>query len=102
MLIIFVGAFAFAMWSATWLIRERRQLDDNYRRTALELADLKVRHQRAQAPAGCSRSESGDLGRAGRSTNLPRHVAGKYIGTSGPAAIRCIWNMVEPAIRPEL
>ncbi len=49
MLIIFVGAFAFAMWSATWLIRERRQLDDNYRRTALELADLKVRHQRAQA-----------------------------------------------------
>lgn len=49
MLIIFVGAFAFAMWSATWLIRERRQLDENYRRTALELADLKVRHQRAQA-----------------------------------------------------
>ncbi|MEP1207158.1 MAG: ATP-binding protein [Rhizobiaceae bacterium] len=49
MLIIFVGAFAFAMWSATWLIRERRMLDENNRRTELELADLKARHERAQA-----------------------------------------------------
>ncbi|NKB51904.1 MAG: PAS domain-containing protein [Rhizobiaceae bacterium] len=49
MLIIFVGAFAFAMWSATWLIRERRMLDENNRRVELELADLKARHERAQA-----------------------------------------------------
>ena len=49
MLIIFVGAFAFAMWSATWLIRERRMLDENNRRAELELADLKARHERAQA-----------------------------------------------------
>ncbi len=49
MLIIFVGAFAFAMWSATWLIRERRQLEENNRASALELADLKARHERAQA-----------------------------------------------------
>ena len=49
MMIIFVGAFAFAMWSATWLIRERRQLDDHNRSIAMELADLKARHERAQA-----------------------------------------------------
>lgn len=49
MLIIFVGAFAFAMWSATWLIRERRMLDENNRQAELELADLKARHERAQA-----------------------------------------------------
>lgn len=49
MLIIFIGAFAFAMWSATWLIRERRQLDENNKRAQLELADLKARHERAQA-----------------------------------------------------
>ncbi len=49
MLIIFMGAFAFAMWSATWLIRERRSLDENYRALALEHADLKARHERAQA-----------------------------------------------------
>jgi signal transduction histidine kinase/PAS domain-containing protein len=49
MLIIFVGAFAFAMWSATWLIRERRLLEENNRRAELELADLKARHERAQA-----------------------------------------------------
>ena len=49
MLIVFVGAFAFAMWSATWLIRERRLLDANYRRAELELADLKSRHEKAQA-----------------------------------------------------
>lgn len=49
MLIVFVGAFAFAMWSATWLIRERRLLDENYRRAEMELADLKARHERAQA-----------------------------------------------------
>ena len=49
MMIIFVGAFAFAMWSATWLIRERRMLDENNRRAELELADLKARHERAQA-----------------------------------------------------
>ena len=49
MLIVFVGAFAFAMWSATWLIRERRQLDENNRNTTLELADLRARHERAQA-----------------------------------------------------
>ena len=49
MMIVFVGAFAFAMWSATWLIRERRQLDDGNRALALDLADLKARHDRAQA-----------------------------------------------------
>ncbi len=49
MLIIFVGAFAFAMWSATWLIRERRQLDDNNRSMALEFADLKARYDKAEA-----------------------------------------------------
>lgn len=49
MLIIFVGAFAFAMWSATWLIRERRQLENANTSMALELADLRARHERAQA-----------------------------------------------------
>ena len=49
MLIIFVGAFAFAMWSATWLIRERRMLDERNRSAEMELADLKARHERAQA-----------------------------------------------------
>ena len=49
MMIIFVGAFAFAMWSATWLIRERRMLDEHNRRVEMELADLKARHERAQA-----------------------------------------------------
>ena len=49
MLIIFIGAFAFAMWSATWLIRERRQLEETNRQSALELADLRARHERAQA-----------------------------------------------------
>ncbi|MEE9314002.1 MAG: ATP-binding protein [Rhizobiaceae bacterium] len=49
MAILFVGAFAFSMWSATWLIRERRQLDNSNRSLALELADLKVHHDRAQA-----------------------------------------------------
>jgi len=46
---IFMGAFAFAMWSATWLIRARRKLDQEYRSLALEQADLRVRHERAQA-----------------------------------------------------
>lgn len=49
MLIIFVGAFAFAMWSATWLIRERRQLENANTSMAMELADLRARHERAQA-----------------------------------------------------
>ena len=49
MMIIFVGAFAFAMWSATWLIRERRMLDENNRRAELKLTDLKARNERAQA-----------------------------------------------------
>lgn len=47
--VFFVGAFSFAMWSATWLIRERRALDDSHRALSLELADLKARHERAQA-----------------------------------------------------
>jgi len=46
---IFMGAFAFAMWSATWLIRERRQLDQRQRELALENADLRTRYERAQA-----------------------------------------------------
>ena len=49
MLIVFVGAFAFAMWSATWLIRERRQLEENNRTRALEFADLKAQYEKAQA-----------------------------------------------------
>lgn len=49
MLIIFMGAFAFAMWSATWLIRERRSLEEANSVLALEHADLKARHERAQA-----------------------------------------------------
>ena len=49
MLIVFTGAFAFAMWSATWLIRERRKLDETNRLQALDIADLKARHERAQA-----------------------------------------------------
>ncbi|EFL89872.1 PAS domain-containing sensor histidine kinase [Ahrensia sp. R2A130] len=47
--VFFVGAFSFAMWSATWLIRERRALDDSHRMLSLELADLKARHERAEA-----------------------------------------------------
>ncbi|MEN0040248.1 MAG: ATP-binding protein [Pseudomonadota bacterium] len=47
--VFFVGAFSFAMWSATWLIRERRALDDSRRTLSHELADLKARHERAQA-----------------------------------------------------
>lgn len=46
---IFMGAFAFAMWSATWLIRARRKLDQDHRSLALAHADLRVRHERAQA-----------------------------------------------------
>lgn len=46
---IFMGAFAFAMWSATWLIRARRQLEQDNQALALEHADLKSRHERAQA-----------------------------------------------------
>ena len=46
---IFMGAFAFAMWSATWLIRARRQLDQDYRTLARDHADLRARHERAQA-----------------------------------------------------
>ncbi|MEL6967048.1 MAG: ATP-binding protein [Pseudomonadota bacterium] len=46
---IFMGAFAFAMWSATWLIRERRQLAQSHQELALEHADLRARHERAQA-----------------------------------------------------
>ncbi|MEO0547421.1 MAG: ATP-binding protein [Pseudomonadota bacterium] len=46
---IFMGAFAFAMWSATWLIRERRQLDQRQGELALENADLRSRYERAQA-----------------------------------------------------
>lgn len=46
---VFMGAFAFAMWSATWLIRARRQLEQDNAVLALEHADLKTRHERAQA-----------------------------------------------------
>ncbi len=49
MLIVFTGAFAFAMWSATWLIRERKKLDETNRTQALDIADLKARNERAQA-----------------------------------------------------
>ncbi|MDD9910131.1 MAG: ATP-binding protein [Ahrensia sp.] len=49
MFAIFMGAFAFAMWSATWLIRARRKLDHNYRELAHEHADLRARNERAQA-----------------------------------------------------
>ena len=49
MLIVFTGAFAFAMWSATWLIRERKKLDETNRSQALDIADLKARNERAQA-----------------------------------------------------
>ncbi len=49
MLIVFTGAFAFAMWSATWLIRERKKLDETNRLQAQDIADLKARHERAQA-----------------------------------------------------
>jgi len=49
MLIVFTGAFAFSMWSATWLIRERKKLDETNRNLALDMADLKSRHERAQA-----------------------------------------------------
>ncbi len=46
---IFMGAFAFAMWSATWLIRARRQLDHDHRALARDHADLRARNERAQA-----------------------------------------------------
>ncbi len=46
---IFMGAFAFAMWSATWLIRARRQLDQDHRALARDHADLRARNERAQA-----------------------------------------------------
>ncbi len=49
MFALFMGAFSFAMMSATWLIRERRRLDHDHRELALEHADLKARHERAQA-----------------------------------------------------
>lgn len=49
MVVVFMGAFAFAMWSATWLIRARRNLETNNRELALENADLKTRYDQAQA-----------------------------------------------------
>ncbi|MFD0916896.1 ATP-binding protein [Pseudahrensia aquimaris] len=46
---IVCGAFSFAMMAATWLIRERRRLEKEQSALGLELADLKSRHERAQA-----------------------------------------------------
>ena len=46
---LFTGAFSFAMMSATWLIRERRRLERDHKALALEHADLRSRHERAQA-----------------------------------------------------
>lgn len=49
MLVLFTGAFAFAMGAATWLISERGRLDQDNRSLALEHADLKARIERAEA-----------------------------------------------------
>lgn len=49
MFAIFTGAFSFAMMSASWLIRERRRLEREYQALGLEHADLKARHEHAEA-----------------------------------------------------
>jgi len=49
MFALFTGAFSFAMMSASWLIRERRRLEREYHALGLEHADLKARHEHAEA-----------------------------------------------------
>lgn len=44
-----VGAFSFAMMSASWLIRERRRLERDHAALELQHADLRARHEQAQA-----------------------------------------------------
>ena len=49
MFALVVGAFSFAMMSASWLIRERRRLERDHSALELEHADLRARHDQAQA-----------------------------------------------------
>ena len=49
MFAVFTGAFSFAMLAASWLIRERRRLEREHQVLQLENADLRSRHERAQA-----------------------------------------------------